>query len=188
MNTSGTGEDRSTESAGARANVRIAILSSHHGGHLQTLLEDPVVGHWVPLVVADRPDAYALRHAEWHGVSGVALRTGKSDLDLFDRALVRLLEEHSIDYVVVAGFPKVVGNETAHSYPGRIAKVHHSLLPDFPGPDPVADALKSGVTQTGVTVHMLTTELGIGPIVSQESLEIGDGETWHSLIGADPRA
>jgi hypothetical protein len=86
-----------------RADVRIAILSSHRGAHLQTLLEDPVVGSWVALVVADRPDAYALRHAEWHGVPGVALRMGRSNLDLFDRALARMLEEHSIDYVVVAG-------------------------------------------------------------------------------------
>ena len=42
--------------------------------------------------------------------------------------------------------------------------------------------MKSGVKQTGVTVHMLTGELGVGPIVSQESLEISDGETWHSLM------
>jgi phosphoribosylglycinamide formyltransferase 1 len=168
--------------ASATPNVRIAILSSNRGGHLQTLLEDPVVGPWVALVVADRPDAYALRHAEWHGVSAVALRTGRSHLDLFDRALVRVLEEHSIDYVVVAGFPRIVGTESVHSYPGRIAKVHHSLLPEFPGPDPVADALKDGAKRTGVTIHLITRELEIGPIVSQQSLEIRDGETWHSLV------
>jgi len=164
------------------ANVRIAILSSHRGAHLQTLLEDPVVGPWVALVVADRPDAYALRHAEWHGVPGVALRMGRSNLDLFDRALARVLEEHSIDYVVVAGFPRIVGTETVHSYEGRIAKVHHSLLPEFPGPDPVGDVLKSGSKQTGVTIHMLTRDLEVGSIVSQQSIEIHDGETWHTLV------
>jgi phosphoribosylglycinamide formyltransferase 1 len=162
--------------------VRIAILSSHRGAHLQTLLEDPVVGPWVALVIADRPDAYALRHAEWHGVPGVALRTGRSNLDLFDRALAKMLDEHSIDYVVVAGFPRIVGTETVHSYEGRIAKVHHSLLPEFPGPDPVADVLKSGAKQTGVTIHMITRDLGVGQIVSQQSLEVRDGDTWHSLV------
>ena len=164
------------------ADARIAILSSHRGAHLQTLLEDPVVGPWVALVVADRPDAYALRHAEWHGVPGIALRMGKGNLDLFDRALARVLEEHSIDYVVVAGFPRIVGTETVHSYEGRIAKVHHSLLPEFPGPDPVADVLKSGAKQTGVTIHMLTRDLEVGSIVSQQSIEIRDGETWHTLV------
>jgi phosphoribosylglycinamide formyltransferase 1 len=162
--------------------IRVAILSSDHGGHLQTLLEDPVVGRWIALVVADRPDAYALRHAEWHGVSAVALRAGKSYLGLYDLALARLLREHSIDYVVVAGFPRIVGTETAHAYQDRIVKVHHSLLPEFPGPDPVAEALERGVKQTGVTVHLISRDLKVGPIVSQEKLEIRDGENWHSLV------
>jgi folate-dependent phosphoribosylglycinamide formyltransferase PurN len=49
---------------GTTSDVRIAILSSDRGGHVQTLLEDSVVGYWVALVVAERPDAYAIRHAE----------------------------------------------------------------------------------------------------------------------------
>ena len=171
-----------SDRSGTTSDVRIAILSSDRGGHLQTLLEDPVVGQWVALVVADRPDAYAIRHAAWHGVSAAALRAGKSNLDLYDLALVRVLEEHSIDYVVVAGFPRIVGTETVHAYPDRIVKVHHSLLPAFPGLDPVTDALEHGVKQTGVTVHLIGRELEVGPIVSQQPLEIHDGETWHSLV------
>jgi phosphoribosylglycinamide formyltransferase 1 len=171
-----------SDQSGTTSDARIAILSSDRGGHLQTLLEDPVVGQWVALVVADRPDAYAIRHAEWHGVSAVTLRAGKSNLDLYDLALVRVLEEHSIDYVVVAGFPRIVGTETVHAYPDRIVKVHHSLLPAFPGLDPVTDALEHGVKQTGVTVHLIGRELEVGPIVSQQPLEIHDGETWHSLV------
>jgi phosphoribosylglycinamide formyltransferase 1 len=171
-----------SDQSGTTSDARIAILSSDRGGHLQTLLEDPVVGQWVALVVADRPDAYAIRHAEWHGVSAVTLRAGKSNLDLYDLALVRVLEEHSIDYVVVAGFPRIVGTETVHAYPDRIVKVHHSLLPAFPGLDPVTDALEHGVKQTGVTVHLIGRELEIGPIVSQQPLEIHEGETWHSLV------
>jgi phosphoribosylglycinamide formyltransferase-1 len=171
-----------SDQGGTASDVRIAILSSDRGGHLQTLLEDPVVGQWVALVVADRPDAYAIRHAEWHGLSAVTLRAGKSSLDLYDLALVRVLEEHSIDYVVVAGFPRIVGTGTVHAYPDRIVKVHHSLLPAFPGLDPVTDALEHGVRQTGVTVHLIGRELEVGPIVSQQALEIHAGETWHSLV------
>jgi phosphoribosylglycinamide formyltransferase 1 len=171
-----------SDQSGTTSAVRIAILSSDRGGHLQTLLEDPVVGQWVALVVADRPDAYAIRHAEWHGVSAIALRAGKSNLDLYDLALVRVLEEHSIDYVVVAGFPRIIGTGTVHAYADRIAKVHHSLLPAFPGLDPVTDALEQGVKQTGVTVHLISRDLEVGPIVSQQPLEIHDGETWHSLV------
>ncbi len=132
-------------------------------------------------MVAERPDAYALRHAEWHGVPAVALHAGKSSLDLYDVALVRLLEEHEIDYVVVAGFFRIVGTETVQAYEDRIVKVHHSLLPEFPGPDPVAHALGLGVKETGVTVHLINRELEAGPVVSQQALEIRDGDDWHSL-------
>jgi phosphoribosylglycinamide formyltransferase-1 len=170
--------DRSDASSGAR----IAVLSSDAGGHVQALLEDPVVGRWIALVVAERPDAYALRHARWHGVPAVALRAGKSHLDLYDLALARLLEEHAIDHVFVGGFRRIVGTATVHAYQDRIAKVHHSLLPEFPGPDPVAEALAQGVDKTGVTVHLINRELEVGRIVSQQALEIRDGETWHSLV------
>jgi folate-dependent phosphoribosylglycinamide formyltransferase PurN len=61
-------------------------------------------------------------------------------------------------------------------------KVHHSLLPEFPGSDPVADALAHGAKQTGVTVHHISRELEVGPIVSQQALGIRDGENWHSLV------
>ena len=170
-----------SDRTGTTSDVRIAILSSDRGGHLQALLEDPVVGQWIALVVADRPDAYAIRHAEWHGVSAVALRAGKSNLDLYDLALVRVLEEHSIDYVVVAGFPRIVGTDTVQAYEDRIVKVHHSLLPEFPGPDPVAQALELRAKEPGATVHLINRELEAGPIVSQQALEVRDGENWHSL-------
>ena len=161
--------------------TRVAVLSSNVGGHVQALLEHRVVGQWIALVVTERPDAYALRLAQWHGVPAVALHAGKSSLDLYDIALVRLLEEHAIDYVVVAGFQRIVGTETVQAYEDRIVKVHHSLLPEFPGPDPVAHALELGVKETGVTVHLINRELEAGPIVSQQALEVRDGEDWHSL-------
>ena len=171
----------SESSRSTSPDTRVAVLSSNVGGHVQALLEHRVVGQWIALVVAERPDAYALRHAQWHGVPGVALHAGKSYLDLYDIALVRLLEEHAIDYVVVAGLPRIVGTETVQAYENRIVKVHHSLLPELPGPDPVADALELGVKETGVTVHLINRELGAGPIVSQQALEVRDGENWHSL-------
>jgi phosphoribosylglycinamide formyltransferase-1 len=173
---------RSDHRSGTGSDVRIAVLTSNVGRHLQALLEHHVVGRWIALVVADRPDAFALRHARWHGIPTVALRAGRSYLDLYDLALLRVLREHAIDHVVVAGFSRIVGTETVRAYQDRIMKVHHSLLPEFPGPAPVADALAHGVERTGVTLHLIGRELEAGPIVSQQALKIRDGETWHSLV------
>ena len=153
---SGNQRGSSTESAGARANVRIAILSSHHGGHLQTLLEDPVVGHW-----SRSSSRTAPTRTPFVTRSGMGYPASRSEPA---RAISTCSIAHWCDCwrsirSTTSSSPasrRSSATETAHSYPGRIAKVHHSLLPDFPGPDPVADALKSGVKQTGVTVHMLT--------------------------------
>jgi hypothetical protein len=75
----------------------------------------------------------------------------------------------------------IVGTATVQAYQDRIVKVHHSLLPEFPGPDPVADALQLGVKETGVTIHLINPALEPAPIVSQEALEVRDGEDRHSL-------
>lgn len=170
-----------TGSSSVQINPRIAVLTSNSGGHVQALLDDSVVGPWISLVVAERPEAYALNRARWHGVPAVALRAGKSNLDLFDSALVRLLAQHRIDYVVVAGFSRIVGAATVRAYKDRTLMVHHSLLPEFPGHHPVAEALADGVKQTGVSVYLITQDLEAGRIVSQQAFAIRADDTWISV-------
>src|SRR4029453_14479753 len=113
--------------------TRVAVLSSNVGGHVQALLEHRVVGQWIALVVAERPDANALPHAQGPGVPGVALHAGKSYLDLYHIALVRLLEERAIDYVVVGGLP-------GSSEPRRLRRTRtgsgRCIIPCFSSPDP----------------------------------------------------
>jgi phosphoribosylglycinamide formyltransferase 1 len=170
-----------TSSSSFGASPRIAVLTSNSGGHVQALLDDAVVGPWIGLVVAERSEAYALDRARWHGVPAVALRAGKSYLDLFDLALVRVLAEHGIDYVVVAGFTRIVGPATVHAYKDRILKLHRSLLPDFPGSYPVAEALADGAKLTGVSVHLVTEDLEEGQLVSQQAFAIRADDTWISV-------
>jgi len=174
------GSDQRSSSS-FQTNPRIAVLTSDSGGHVQALLDDAVVAPWIGLVVAERSDAFALNRARWHGVPAVALRAGKSNLDLFDLALVRLLTEHTIDYVVVGGFTRIVGPATVHAYQDRIVGVHHSLLPDFAGRYPVTQALADGAKLTGVSVHLITEDLEPGRILAQQELAIGADETWISL-------
>lgn len=177
----GPASSDNTGSSSVQTNPRIAVLTSNSGEHVQALLDDAVVAPWISLVVAERPEAYALNRARWHGVPAVTLRAGKSHLDLFDLALVRLLAQHSIDYVVVAGFSRIVGAATVRAYKDRTLMVHHSLLPDFPGPYPVAEALADRVKQTGVSVYLINQDLEPGQIVSQQAFAVGVDDTWISV-------
>lgn len=157
------------------------MLASGGGTNLQALLDDPVVGPWIALVVSDRADAGALTRARDRSVEAVHIDPG-SDGD-FDRRLMELLREHAIGSVVLAGFMRVLGPEVVSSYRGRILNVHPALLPAFPGAHGVAEALAWGVKVTGVTVHLVDERIDHGPIVAQEAVEVSSDDDWDSLEG-----
>ena len=152
------------------------------GTNLQALLDDPIVGPNVALVVSDRPQAPALERARRAGIQSVVVEpSGFANRDPYDAALVALLEDEGIDVVVLAGFMRLLGPTFVDAFAGRILNVHPSLLPAFPGGTSVADALAWGVKVTGVTVHLVDEEVDHGPIVAQESLEVYPDDDWETL-------
>ena len=161
---------------------RIAVLVSGSGTNLQALLDHPLCGSRVALVVSDRPGVQALARAESRGVPAVVLEpAGFDDRDAFDRALADLLRRHGIDVVVTAGYLRLLGPAVLETYGGRTLNVHPSLLPAFPGTRAVADALAYGVRWTGVTVFLVDEGVDTGTIVLQEPIEVYPDDDWDSL-------
>lgn len=173
---------RAVPSVRAVMEARIAVLASGEGTNLQALLDDPVVGPWVVLVVSDREDAHALERARARDVEAVFLDPKMHpDRAAFDRALLDLLRERSIEVVALAGFMRLVGPELVRAFEGRMLNVHPALLPAFPGTTSVADALEWGVKVTGVTVHFVDEQVDHGPIVSQEAIPVLPDDDWDAL-------
>jgi phosphoribosylglycinamide formyltransferase-1 len=161
---------------------RIAVLVSGAGTNLQALLDHPVCGPRISLVVSDRPDVGALDRAADRAVEAVVLeRANFDDRDAFDRALADLLRRHGIDVVVTAGYMRLLGPAVLDAYGGRILNVHPSLLPAFPGTQAVADALAYRAKVTGVTVILVDDGVDTGPIVLQEAIAVRDDDDWDSL-------
>jgi phosphoribosylglycinamide formyltransferase 1 len=161
---------------------RIAVLVSGAGTNLQALLDHPVCGPRISLVVSDRPDVGALDRAAHRAVEAVVLeRANFDDRDAFDRALADLLRRHGIDVVVTAGYMRLLGPAVLDAYGGRILNVHPSLLPAFPGTQAVADALAYRAKVTGVTVILVDDGVDTGPIVLQEAIAVRDDDDWDSL-------
>ncbi len=153
--------------------ARVAVLASGEGTNLQALLDEPVVGPRVALVVSDRPDARALERARERGVEALFLDPRRHPhRPAYDRALVEALSAASIDVVALAGFMRIVGPEVVRAFAGKILNVHPALLPAFPGTSAVADALDWGVKVTGVTVHLVDEEVDHGPVVAQEAIAV----------------
>lgn len=161
--------------------ARVAVLASGSGTNLQALLDDLVIRPWIAVALSDRADAYALERARSAGVETIAYRAGSGGVAAFDRPLADLLLEREIEFVVLAGFMRIVGPAFVRAFEGRILNVHPSLLPSFPGGHAVADALAHGAKVTGVTVHLVDEEVDHGPIVFQEAVAIRDDDAWETL-------
>ncbi|MGH2572888.1 MAG: phosphoribosylglycinamide formyltransferase [Actinomycetota bacterium] len=162
--------------------VRIAVLASGAGSNLQALLADPLVGSSVILVVSDRPRAGALDRGPAGGIKTVVLEPAHyATREQFDRSLTALLEEEAIEFVVLAGYMRILGPETVRAFRDRIMNVHPALLPAFPGAHAVRDALAWGVKVTGATVHLVDEEVDHGPIVLQESVPVMPEDDERSL-------
>ena len=113
-------------------------------------------------------------------------RKDYADSEAFDAALVRVLQEHNIDVVVLAGFLSVLGPSVIEAYRDRILNVHPSLIPSFCGPGFYGlrvheAALARGVKVTGATVHLVNEECDGGPILLQKAVDILPGDTPETL-------
>ena len=169
----------------------IAVLVSGGGTNLQAILDAEARGEnphgQVTLVVASKPGVYALERAAAAGVeSAVVRRKDYTDSEAFDAALVRVLQEHSIDVVVLAGFLSVLGPSVIEAYRDRILNVHPSLIPSFCGPGFYGlrvheAALARGVKVTGATVHLVNEECDGGPLLLQKAVDILPGDTPETL-------
>ena len=153
------------------------MLASGTGTILEAIL---AAGIDVDLVVADRP----CRALEIIGDRSVLLErtdfTKGFDRDGYADDLVRILRDHGIDLVAIAGFGTVVP-KAATDYRDRMLNTHPSLLPAFKGWHPVRDALAYGVKVTGTTVHIVTEEMDAGPILAQEAVPVVPGDTEETL-------
>lgn len=104
-----------------------------------------------------------------------------SQRPLFEKELCGLVSRYKIDFIVLAGFMKILSAEFVSKFPLKIINIHPSLLPDFKGKDAIKRALESKADFTGVTVHYVTAEVDSGPVILQETVRIEKSDTLESL-------
>ncbi len=145
--------------------------------------EEPNYPARVVVVASDREDAPALESARTSGipVEVVAWDDYRADRRAFTRAIVKVLEAHAVDLVVLAGFMRILSIEAVEAFPNAILNTHPALLPSFRGAHAVREALEAGVKITGATVHVVSEDVDAGPIVAQEAVPVLDGDGEASL-------
>ena len=165
--------------------ARVAVLISGGGTNLQAIIDRLAAGELphveLALVVSSRKNAGGLDRADRAGIKHVYI--GKEN---FEQELIKLLDEHEIDIIVLAGFLKILSSDFVSRYPDRIINVHPSLIPSFCGDGFYGlrvheAALEYGVKVTGATVHFVNEVTDGGKIIAQRAVDVKDGDTPEIL-------
>jgi phosphoribosylglycinamide formyltransferase-1 len=159
----------------------IVILISGRGSNLQALLEAGLPCR-VAAVISNRADAGGLKVAQAHGIpTAVIEHRNYADRESFDAALAGLIDTFHPDFVVLAGFMRILSAGFVARYHGRLVNIHPSLLPAYGGLNTHARALHDGVRIHGCTVHFVTPDLDHGPIIIQAAVPVLGGDTAQTL-------
>lgn len=164
---------------------KLAIFVSGSGTNMQNIINDCHNGR-IPaqatLVISDNPQAKAIDRARNYGVAVIVIdRKQFADKAAFEAEIIRAVDAAKVDYLVLAGFMRILSCEFVHKYKGKIINIHPSLLPAFPGAHGIRDAFEAKVSETGVTVHYVDEGVDTGQIILQEKVSVTPGETLESL-------
>jgi phosphoribosylglycinamide formyltransferase-1 len=159
--------------------MRVGVLASGGGSNLKAILDS---GAQVAVVISNIAGAGALQRAEAAGVPALLLPHKQyPSRDAYDAEVVRLLRQHQVELVCLAGFMRLIGPVFLSAFQNRILNIHPALLPAFPGMHAARQALQAGVRVSGCTVHIVDEGTDTGPIVIQAAVPVLDGDTEETL-------
>ncbi len=169
------------EKQSSQAKRRLVVLISGNGSNLQAILDACASGElaaWVVAVVSNSPDAFGLERARQAGVPAIVVLKAKSqDRREYDTELAHLVASYRPDWVVLAGWMRVLSRAFLNRFPNHVINLHPALPGTFPGTlaiERAFDAYQRGeITQTGVMVHLVPDEgVDCGPVLAQQSVPI----------------
>jgi phosphoribosylglycinamide formyltransferase-1 len=165
--------------------IKLGVLISGSGTNLQALIDAIAAGKLdasIELVVSSRPSAYGLKRAEAAGIQTLTLsKEIYADPIVADEVIATELRRAGVDYVLMAGYMRMVHDPILASFPNRVVNIHPALLPSFKGAHAIQDAFDYGVKVTGVTVHFANSDYDCGPIIAQRPVEVEEGWTVDQL-------
>ncbi len=170
---------------GARRVLNLGVLASGRGSNLQAILDAIKEGSLraeVSVVISDNPDALALERAQQHGIHALVVDRKKyASKALFEEEILKHLNQHQVDLLVLAGFMVLLSSDFVRHYKNRIVNIHPSLLPAFPGLRAQRQAIEYGVRYSGCTVHFVDEGMDTGPIILQAVVPVMQDDTEESL-------
>jgi phosphoribosylglycinamide formyltransferase-1 len=166
---------------------RLGVLGSGKGSNFVAVAEacaSGLVPAEVVIVISDVADAGILARARERGMAAEFIPPGKFRTKLDEEAeprYIAALQAAQVDYVVLAGFMRILKGDFLRAFSQRVINIHPSLLPSFPGLAAWKQALDYGVKVTGCTVHFVDQGVDTGAIIAQQTVPVLDGDTAETL-------
>ena len=154
--------------------LKIAILASGSGTNAQSMIDKAAQGVLdidIRLIAGNRPGAKVFERAEKAGIPHVCIdHKAFADRESFDREMVAAIKASGAEYVVLAGYMRLLTSTFLQAFPGRVINIHPAILPSFPGAHGGPDAQAYGVKITGCTVHFVEELVDSGPVIIQAAV------------------
>lgn len=169
----------------AMSRSRLAILISGRGSNMMAIANACRSGELhadVALVLSNRKESAGLTHAQSLGIrTAVVEHNAFASREDFDQSITKQLESIDPDWILLAGFMRILGEAFVERWQGRILNIHPSLLPLYPGLNTHARALEAGDSEAGASVHIVTPVLDAGPVIAQVRVPVLPDDTSETL-------
>ncbi|MGD2113284.1 MAG: formyltetrahydrofolate deformylase, partial [Gammaproteobacteria bacterium] len=163
--------------------LRMALFVSKQPHCFYDILARYEAGEWrveIPLIISNHADMQTA--AERLGIDYIHLPLTTDNRSAVEMQQLGLLQQHRIDFIVLARYMQVLSEDFVGRYPERIINIHHSFLPAFPGARPYHSAHERGVKIIGATSHYATAELDAGPIIEQDVVRVSHEDSVEDMI------
>ena len=167
------------------APLKLGVMASGNGSNFESIAQaiaDRQLNAQVQVLLYNNPGAKAAARAERWSIPSVLLNHREfANREALDEAIVATLQQHDVEWVVMAGWMRIVTPGLINAFPRRILNIHPSLLPSFKGNRAVEQALAAGVKITGCTVHLVVPEVDSGDIIIQAAVPVLPDDTLETL-------
>ena len=166
--------------------LTLAVLLSGNGTNFQAIVDSIDNGKLkasIKIVISNNKDAFGLKRAENHNIKNLFLdHKDFEDRKSFDHKLIELIKKENVDFIILAGFMRILGSDFVKNFPGKIINIHPSLLPKYPGLNTHKKVLENKDKEHGVTVHLVDEGLDSGPIIGYAKVKVDVKEKENDLI------
>src|SRR5699024_4182593 len=162
--------------------ARVAVFASGRGTNFDAMISHQERAFDIVLLVCDKPKAHVIGKAAANGVETVVLEPEKfASKAEYEAESLSKLKRAKVEWIVLAGYMRLIGETLLTAYPHKIVNIHPSLLPSFPGLDAVGQAVEAGVKVSGVTIHYVDEGMDTGEIIAQEPVTVFPKDSGDTL-------